>query len=196
MSQDVGLDPASHTHYLEVRTSLLAKAKNLFRTDKPDLSKLSVCAESIRGQVPESFGLQFLSISNGNGNTSGQSSAASSLKAVSMRRTTNNTLVEKYGSVKSLIGEGGSSVVWLARLKGGKSGLSDQIVAVKCYRAKSIDSEKDFNENLKVEHRILGSLDHRNIIKTFDLLTGMLHNSLLSGEDQPPRAMFCEDLTN
>lgn len=130
----------SHTHPIENENNLIDKLKSKFRLDKPDLTKLSSRA----------FG------------RSGESSAASSVKSGK-----NKELERKYGTVKALIGEGGSSVVWMTRLK-----ESNEIFAVKSYKADSKDKKIEFHENVIAEFKILSSLEHQNVVRTFDLLAG------------------------
>jgi len=100
-------------------------------------------------------------------NRSHNSSTASSF--MSLKSFKNKELERKYGEVKSLVGMGGSSVVWMTRLKG-----SDKIFALKSYKPKSQDKKRDFDENITAEFKIRSALDHPNIIKTYELLSGNL----------------------
>lgn len=137
-----------HVHIINKDASVFGWLKQALpheaKPKKPDLAKLFVHPIS----HPEG--------------KSGSSSAASSLKSGK-----NKDLERKYGIVKSLVGEGGSSVVWMTRVKS-----SETVYALKSYRVKSDDKRRDFEENIVAEFKILSALDNPFIIKTFELLQG------------------------
>lgn len=49
---------------------------------------------------------------------------------------------------------------------------SNEIFAVKSYKADSKDKKIEFHENVIAEFKILSSLEHQNVVRTFDLLAG------------------------
>ena len=151
-----------HTHVFKTSPKIFKNLQDFLRLDKPDLAKL----------VQHSDGV-VTKLNSRSGKGSGNSSAASSVKAGSGK-----TVARKYGAVKTLIGEGGSCVVWLARVK--ENNVIKEVYAIKGFRKGSDDHEIEFQKNLTMEHQLLSALAHPNIIKTFDLLVGMYKGSICS----------------
>ncbi|KAI8975301.1 kinase-like domain-containing protein [Mycotypha africana] len=85
-----------------------------------------------------------------------------------LKRTENRTLQEKWGSCQETIGKGASGVVRvLHRIDENKV---EHLYAVKELRKKTSESSKGYINRLIAEFYISSSMQHINIIKTFDLL--------------------------
>jgi protein-serine/threonine kinase len=80
------------------------------------------------------------------------------------------TLVEKYGECKEIIGRGATATVRISHKKDPKAGKVEQLYAVKKFRRKPQESMETHQKRLISEFCISSSLRHPNVIYTIDLL--------------------------
>lgn len=86
----------------------------------------------------------------------------------SIKETTATSLYEKYGRCQEVIGRGSYGVVRISH-KTGANG-KEQLFAVKEFRKRNSESVNVYQDRLMSEFCISSSLDHINIIHTFDLM--------------------------
>ncbi|KAK9480416.1 kinase domain-containing protein [Lipomyces japonicus] len=79
------------------------------------------------------------------------------------------SLVEKYGKCHEIIGKGAFGVVRISH-KVDKSGMREQLYAVKEFRRRPTESAKRYTKRLTSEFCISSSLRHQNVIHTLDLI--------------------------
>ncbi|KAI9357528.1 kinase-like domain-containing protein [Pilaira anomala] len=80
---------------------------------------------------------------------------------------TKQTLERKWGTCQETIGKGTSGVV---RVVHKVEGTAERLYAVKELRKRNNESPKDYVTRLTSEYYISSTMDHINVIKTFDLL--------------------------
>ena len=78
------------------------------------------------------------------------------------------SLTQKYGTCKQIIGSGGLSTVWLAH--GNSTATTRKSFAVKGFRRSSGGDETDFKTRLRDEYLLLSSIKHPNIIRSYELV--------------------------
>ena len=93
---------------------------------------------------------------------------------------------EKYGSTNNILGKGSFATVKLCCLLG-----SDEKFAVKEFRKRRREeSKKDYIKKLNAEFCIAASLDHENLVKSFDLIQDDKHQWCVVMEYCPGGDLF------
>ncbi|GAA5807474.1 hypothetical protein MFLAVUS_000835 [Mucor flavus] len=93
--------------------------------------------------------------------------AALNIRLHRTEQDTKETLSEKWGVCQETIGKGASGVVRAAHKV---DGTGERLYAVKELRKRHGENSKDYITRLTSEYYISSSMDHINVIKTFDLL--------------------------
>lgn len=78
------------------------------------------------------------------------------------------SLSEKYGTCRDIVGSGGTSVVWVSHKA--VTGSPGKLFAIKGFRQHSSENEAEFKSRLTDEHLLLSSINHQNIIQALDLV--------------------------
>jgi protein-serine/threonine kinase len=83
-----------------------------------------------------------------------------------------SSFVEKYGKCQEVIGKGSFGIVRISHKIDPKNSHQELLYAVKEFKKRPEESEKNYSKRLTSEFCISSSLHHPNIIQTLDLLQG------------------------
>jgi len=95
------------------------------------------------------------------------SSEQTKLKGVSNQTM---TLVQKYGKCQEIIGYGKFGIVRIAHKTDERDPSREKLFAVKVFRRRRGESAKKYQKRSTSEFCISSSMEHHNIIRTFDLI--------------------------
>ncbi|ORZ00333.1 kinase-like domain-containing protein [Syncephalastrum racemosum] len=85
-------------------------------------------------------------------------------------RSSDTCLSDKWGTCQEVIGRGAFGIVRIAHKTDPSGGKGERLYAVKEFRKKGSESNKQYVKRLTSEFCIASSLHHRNIVETLDLL--------------------------